>query len=1077
MYKKISLLSLLLIGFFSFQASAQYCFPTYSVACTSNDYINNVSTTGGISNISNLNSGCNGASPSNYTYNSGMVVSQVQGFTFNFSVQAGPSWGQGFRIWIDWNQDLDFADPGEDVYVSPISALTPFTGTITVPINATPGTTRMRVLCRYATVPGPTDYCSTTMTFGEVEDYDVQVISATPCTGTPTAGTPIPPITMCSGQQTVVSTVGMTLAGSMTYQWQSSTNLGATWNNVAGFAPSYQTLFLTQTTWYRLIVNCTPSGMSDTSAPVIVNVSAPAYATLPYTQDFENWVSYCGNMDVPNDYHWSSSPLIGNDAWRRDDQGNTANWTNGTFGLYSPTFTTGAHSARYHSYSGSSTGDMDLYLDCSAPGNKTLSFDYINNNSSSGTDFLEILFSPNGGAIFLPLATYNSSPNWSTNFLTINSTSANTIIRFRANGGSNFGQASDIGLDNIQVLAPCNGAVVAGTIDSVLACPNQNFTLSVSGATNAGGLNFEWQSAPAPGGPWTTLGNSPGPSYVTSIPTATYFRTIISCLAASPPTFDTTPVRLIDMNSFYFCYCQSQSIISNRENIGNVTLIDNSSNILLNNGVGTPQNNNPASINLYTNFTALTPTTMYRDSTYNGFVTGINFDAFMSNTYVGVYIDYDRNGIFDPTSELAMSGGTTNTNPQLAGTFTVPSTAQFGTTGMRVVMQTFGSATTLNPCGTFNYGETEDYLVTLDPPPCLTPPNAGTTHVSDTITCPGYTVNLIDTTHDVIYGGLTFNWQVSTDGVNYFDVPGAVLDTMSYVVNVPTWFRFRTTCNGTSNGYSNVVKVNMAPVYACYGVSQSTGTNSDSSDVGAMILSTPTYLNLYSYITGGPHLNNPVAVKRYTNYASASPMILYTDSTYRISVYHIMKSITHADAKVTVFIDYNNNQIFDIPGERVFSGIADINNFYLDGEFITPANAAVNVPCGMRVVLNNDVGPNAASDTGLGLYTSGETEDFLVEFQNFSWPTAVEELSPIESVSLYPNPTSGQLYVGFNAPEKTDVNIQIVSVTGAILQTQQMNDVFGSQSVMLDMSAYSKGVYLVKFSTPNGNFSRRVTVE
>ena len=44
-----------------------YCAPTYSNLCTSNDYVDNFFTTGGVTNISNLSSGCNGQA-NNYNY-------------------------------------------------------------------------------------------------------------------------------------------------------------------------------------------------------------------------------------------------------------------------------------------------------------------------------------------------------------------------------------------------------------------------------------------------------------------------------------------------------------------------------------------------------------------------------------------------------------------------------------------------------------------------------------------------------------------------------------------------------------------------------------------------------------------------------------------------------------------------------------------------------------------------------------------------------------------------------------------------------------------------------------------------
>ncbi|HNB81454.1 MAG TPA: GEVED domain-containing protein, partial [Chitinophagaceae bacterium] len=174
MIKKV----LFALGIFLSAAStltAQYCLPIFSIACSSGDYIDNFSTTGGVLNISNLATGCNGLSPNNYTFFNTMTVSQTQGLSVNFSVQAGTSWSQGFGIWVDWNQDYDFDDFGEFVYSSPSSATTPFTGSIPVPTTAPPGVTRMRIICRFVTIPGSNEYCGNNFSFGECEDYNFEV--------------------------------------------------------------------------------------------------------------------------------------------------------------------------------------------------------------------------------------------------------------------------------------------------------------------------------------------------------------------------------------------------------------------------------------------------------------------------------------------------------------------------------------------------------------------------------------------------------------------------------------------------------------------------------------------------------------------------------------------------------------------------------------------------------------------------------------------------------------------------------------------------------------------------------------
>ncbi len=249
------------------KSDAQYCLPTYTIFCTSDDYINNFSTTGGVTNITNNGSGCNGSAPNNYIYNSGMTVSQIQGLAFNFSVQSGSTiWAQGFRIWIDWNHDFDFNDPGEDVYVSPSTSINAFTGSITVPPSAVPGPTRMRVLCRFATIPALTDYCGTNFSFGECEDYNMNVISATPCTGTPVAGTATAlPNNPCPGVPIVLSLTGSTLAGGLAYQWQRGSSPSGPWVNIGITNPLLYIPVPGSTTWYRCIVTCTNTGLTNTS--------------------------------------------------------------------------------------------------------------------------------------------------------------------------------------------------------------------------------------------------------------------------------------------------------------------------------------------------------------------------------------------------------------------------------------------------------------------------------------------------------------------------------------------------------------------------------------------------------------------------------------------------------------------------------------------------------------------------------------------------------------------------------------------------------------------------------------------
>ncbi len=89
----------------------------------------------------------------------------------------------------------------------------------------------------------------------------------------------------------------------------------------------------------------------------------------------------------------------------------------------------------------------------------------------------------------------------------------------------------------------------------------------------------------------------------------------------------------------------------------------------------------------------------------------IRFSAGFASTiyteYWKIYVDFNKNGVFTDAGELVVSGSTTGSGTYYA-VFSVPSTVTAGSTRMRVVMS---DASTATSCGTFTYGEVEDYTV------------------------------------------------------------------------------------------------------------------------------------------------------------------------------------------------------------------------------------------------------------------------------------------------------------------------------------------------------------------------------
>jgi PKD repeat protein len=84
----------------------------------------------------------------------------------------GGPWTEYWKIWIDYNDDHDFEDAGEEVFSG--ASTTVVTGSFTV-ASGIDKVTRMRVTMKYASAPTPCE----TFSYGEVEDYTANVFTGT----------------------------------------------------------------------------------------------------------------------------------------------------------------------------------------------------------------------------------------------------------------------------------------------------------------------------------------------------------------------------------------------------------------------------------------------------------------------------------------------------------------------------------------------------------------------------------------------------------------------------------------------------------------------------------------------------------------------------------------------------------------------------------------------------------------------------------------------------------------------------------------------------------------------------------
>lgn len=130
---------------------------------TSDEWINKV-VLGSINNTSGNNGGY-----ANYTALSTSLTAGTA-YTINLTPAfAGQTYTEYWRVWIDYNGDLDWSDAGEQVGQG--FGTSAINVNFTVPAGTSPITTRMRVSMQYNSYP---PVCGT-FTWGEVEDYTVVI--------------------------------------------------------------------------------------------------------------------------------------------------------------------------------------------------------------------------------------------------------------------------------------------------------------------------------------------------------------------------------------------------------------------------------------------------------------------------------------------------------------------------------------------------------------------------------------------------------------------------------------------------------------------------------------------------------------------------------------------------------------------------------------------------------------------------------------------------------------------------------------------------------------------------------------
>ena len=789
------------------------------------------------------------------------------------------------------------------------------------------------------------------------------------CSGTPVGGTTVASVSpACTGSTSVLSLSGNTSSPGIAYQWHSSPD-NVTYTAITGATTSTYTVTITASLYYKCVLTCN-AGTPASSTPVQVNLlAAPAYvslATLPYKESFENWTNRCSTTDVPGS-NWLNTPSTGNNSWRRDDQQASANWTSPTFYGYTPVFSLDAHSARFHSgYSSLGLkGILDLYVDATNYATLGLNFDYIN---ASGTDVLNVLLSTNGGSTFTTIGAASAvSATWLNVFKNLpTANSATCVIRFEAT--SDYG-TTDIGIDNLILDNLCSGTPTAGTVATTNStpCSGANFTLSLTGTTNASGLTYQWQNSVG-GAAFANIASATASTLTTNISTNTTYQCVVTC--PNPTASSATSNTRVENIYAPSTYQTIGTLPFSAESFETWTNLCGTSDVPSAYWLSVPVTGNNAwrrddegSTATWGSLTSYGYTPVFSVGTHSARFHSGNASAgligsmdyyFNASAYANVGMSFDHintSGSDVLDVQLSTNGGTTFTSIQTFGL-----SASWLEKG--VVLPTANAANCiLRFKATADFGSTDigiDNLKFVET--CTGTPTAGTIATScGTVICSGQAASITQTGQTTGVG-IKYQWQSSTNGGStWADVAAATSVNYAPVITAAISYRCIVYCNTIANqSISNQLDFTLAPAAQCYCTTSLGGfTNPAITNVT---------FNTLNYTSGAAPLVNS---NYYENVCSATTTVS-PGATYNVSV------TTDAAAIVSVWIDYNANGTFEA-SEWVQPYIAAMSG----SASITIPTTAVSGVTGMRVRTRGSGNSNAATDACTNFF-SGETEDYKI---------------------------------------------------------------------------------------------------
>jgi PKD repeat protein len=395
-----------------------------------------------------------------------------------------------------------------------------------------------------------------------------------------------------------------------------------------------------------------------------------------------------------------------------------------------------------------------------------------------------------------------------------------------------------------------------------------------------------------------------------------------------------------------------------------------------------------------------------------------------SSHNVRVWIDYNNDGTFNPTSELVFSA---DNSFIAAGTVFIPGTATLSTPLRMRVSADHSLQPVPTPCSNPQFGQAEDYAIWVKP---NTNPPVAKFSANDTISCSG----VVQFTDQSLNVPVSWLWSFGNGATSALQNP-----SYTYTASGTYSVSLKAT---NANGNHTLIKTNYLDI--------TLGNIPVAASCQPPTFSYCCGYGIYKVQVGAINRSSPDAVEGYKDFSCTDKAIFTEGQGYPISI-QTSPSLTQ-DTKV--WIDFDNNGIFHPVNELVLTKLNTINP---SGTITVPQGVAVlNTILRMRVSSENS-GTNQGPCTSL---IKGQAEDYGVKILQF---VGIQELAEEPVAKAFPNPSNGLFTI--QTLEKFS-SVEILNVLGEKVHFYTNN--LHLTSYDIDLRSHPGGIYFYKIKTEDG---------